>query len=108
MERCAQEVAAGRAAEGVRYGLRRKPGRAHDVRDNRPAKRATLQALVAQPNHSLTEPRRAQAQGAVQQLVARANPRRLSDWGALTGEERSITLTVKASVQPEAAKLDGC
>ena len=108
MERCAQEVAAGLADEGVRYGLRRNPGRAQDVRDNRPAKRATLQALVAKPNHSLKEPRRAHAQGAVQQLVARANTRRLSDWGALTGEERSITLTVHASVQPEAAKLDGC
>src|SRR5262249_51287566 len=41
-------------------------------------------------------------------LVARAKTLRLSDWVELTLEERAITLTVNASGQQEAAKLDGC
>src|SRR5262245_36748012 len=50
----------------------------------------------------------ANAQGALQKLVARAEKLRIADWVALTLEERSITLTVRASAQQEAAKLDGC
>jgi hypothetical protein len=39
--------------------------------------------------------------------VARAKTLRLADWVDLTLEERSITLTVNASVQQQEAKLDG-
>jgi transposase len=94
--------------EGIRYVLRRNPVRAQEVRENRQAKLATLQALVAKHNHYLTEHPRAHAQGAWQKLVARAKTLRLSDWVELTLEERSITLTVNASRQQEEAKLDGC
>ena len=104
----AQELAEVLADEGIRYVLRRNPVRAQEVRENRQAKLATLQALVAKHNHSLTEHPRADAQGALQKLVARAKTLRLSDWVELTLEERAITLTVKASAQQEAAKLDGC
>src|SRR2546428_1688208 len=108
MELFEQELAEVLADEGVRYVLRRHPVRAQEVRDNRQAKLATLQALVAQHNHYLTEHPRADAQGAVQKLVARATTLRLSDWVELTLEERAVTLTVNASAQQEAAKLDGC
>ena len=103
-----QELAEVLAAEGVRYVLRRNPVRAQEVRENRQAKLATLQALVAKQNRYLTEHPRADAQGAVQKLVARAKTLRLADWGELTVEERSITLTVNTRVQQEEAKLDGC
>jgi DDE family transposase len=103
-----QELAEVLADEGVRYVLRRNPVRAQEVRENRQAKLATLQALVAKHNHYLKEHPRADAPGAVQKLVARANTLRLSDWVELTGEERAITLTVNASRQQEEAKLDGC
>jgi hypothetical protein len=103
-----QELAEVLADEGVRYVLRRHPVRAQEVRKNRQAKLATLQALVAKHNHDLKEHPRADAQGALQKLVARATALRLSDWVELTFEERSLTLTVNASVQQEAAKLDGC
>ena len=103
-----QELAEVLADEGVRYVLRRNPVRAQEVRENRQAKLATLQALVAKHNHYLTEHPRADAQGALQKLVARAKTLRLSDWVELTLEERAITLTVNASAQQEAAKLDGC
>jgi len=103
-----QELAEVLADEGVRYVLRRNPVRAQEVRDNRQAKLATLQALVAKHNHYLKEHPRADAQGAVQKLVARAKTLRLSDWVELTLEERSMTLTINASVQQEEAKLDGC
>ena len=103
-----QELAEVLADEGVRYVLRRNPVRAQEVRDNRQAKLAKLQALVAQHNHYLKEHPRADAQGAVQKLVARAKTLRLSDWVELTLEERSMTLTINASVQQEEAKLDGC
>src|SRR5262249_60067555 len=69
---------------------------------------ATLQAQVAKQNQYLTDHPRANAQGALQKLVARAKTLRLSDWVELTLEERAITLTVKTSAQQEAAKLDGC
>ena len=108
MELFEQELAEVLADEGVRYVLRRNPVRAQEVRDNRQTKLATLQALVAKHNHYLTEHPRADAQGAVQKLVARAKTLRLADWVELTWEERSITLTVKASRQQEEAKLDGC
>jgi hypothetical protein len=108
MELFEQELAEVLADEGVRYVLRRHPVRAQEVRETRQAKLAKLQALVAQHNHYLKEHPRADAQGAVQKLVARAKKLRLSDWVELTLEERSMTLTVNASVQQEEAKLDGC
>jgi hypothetical protein len=103
-----QELAEVLADEGLRYVLRRNPVRAQEVRAARHATLATLQALVAKHNHYLTEHPRADAQGAVQKLMARATTLRLSDWVELTLVERTITLTIKEDAQAEAAKLDGC
>jgi hypothetical protein len=103
-----QELAEVLAEEGVRYVLRRNPVRAQEVSEARLAKLATLQALVAQHNHYLTEHPRADAQGALQKLVARATTLRLSDWVELILVERTITLTINEDAQTEAAKLDGC
>jgi len=103
-----QELAEVLAEEGVRYVLRRNPVRAQEVSEARLAKLATLQALVAQHNHYLTEHPRADAHGALQKLVARATTLRLSDWVELILVERTITLTINEDAQTEAAKLDGC
>jgi len=103
-----QEVAEVLADEGIRYVLRRNPVRAHEVRDTRHAKLATLQAQVAKQNQYLTDHPRANAQGALQKLVAKAEKLRLADWVELTVEERSITLAIHEDAQQEAAKLDGC
>src|SRR6267378_2039818 len=103
-----QELAEVLADEGIRYVLRRNPVRAQEVRDTRHAKLVTLQALVAKHNHYLADHLRANAQRALQKLVARAKTLRIADWVALTIEERTITLTVQPSAQQEAAKLDGC
>ena len=108
MDLFAQAVAAVLPEEGIRDVLRRNPVRAQEVRDTRHAKLATLQAQVAKQNQYLTDHPRAKAQGAVQQLVARATTLRIADWVELTLEERTITLTVKTHAQQEAAKLDGC
>src|ERR671923_2273688 len=108
MELFEQELAEVLAQEGVRYVLRRNPVRAQEVRENRQAKLAMLQAQVAKQNQYLTDHPRANAQGALQKLVAKAEQLRLADWVELTLEERAITLTVNASGQQEAAKLDGC
>ena len=108
MELFEQELAEVLAQEGVRYVLRRHPVRAQEVREHRHAKLATLPAQVAKPNQYRTDPPRANAQGALQKLVAKAEQRRLADWVALTVEERAITLTVNASGQQEEAKLEGC
>src|SRR5499433_3475135 len=108
MELFEQELAEVRADEGVRYVLRRNPVRAQEVRENRQAKLATLQAQVAKQNQYLTDHSRANAQGALQKLVAKAEKLRLADWVELTLEERAITLTVNASKQQDEAKLDGC
>jgi Transposase DDE domain len=108
MELFEQELAEVLTEEGIRYVLRRHPVRAQEVRDTRRAKLATLQGQVAKQNHYLSDHPRANAQGALQKLVARAKTLRLSEWVELTLEERSITLTVNASVQQEEAKLDGC
>jgi hypothetical protein len=103
-----QAVAEVLAEEGIRYVLRRNPVRAQEVRDTRHAKLATLQAYVARQNHYLTDHPRANAQGAPQKLVARAEKLRLADWVELTLAERALTLTVNEDAQHEAAKLDGC
>jgi hypothetical protein len=103
-----QELAEVLADEGVRYVLRRNPVRAQEVREARHAKLAALQALVAKHNHYLTEHPRADAQRALQKLVARATTLRLSAWVELTLVERTITLTINEDAQTEAAKLDGC
>jgi len=108
MELFEQELAEVLADEGVRYVLRRKPVRAQEVRENRQAKLATLQAQVAKQNQYLADHSRANAQGALQKLVAKAEKLRLADWVELTLEERAITLTVNASGLQEEAKLDGC
>ncbi len=103
-----QELAEVLADEGLRYVLRRNPVRAQEVRDTRHAKLATLQAHVAKQNQYLTAHPRANAQGALQKLVARAQHLRIADWVELTVAERAITLTVNEDAQAEAAKLDGC
>jgi hypothetical protein len=103
-----QEVAEVLTDEGIRYVLRRNPVRAQEVRDTRRAKLTTLQAHVAKQNQYLSDHPRANVQGALQKLIARAKTLRLSDWVELPLEARTITLTVKTSAQQEAAKLDGC
>src|SRR5256712_11434684 len=103
-----QELAEVLADEGLRYVLRRHPVRAQEVRDTRHSKLATLQAQVAKQNQYLTDHPRANAQGALQKLVASAKKLRISDWVELTVEDRSLTLTINASGQQEEAKLDGC
>ncbi len=103
-----QELAEVLTDEGIRYVLRRNPVRAQEVRDTRHAKLTTRQALVAKYNQYLTDHPRANAQGALQKLVARAPKLRIADWVELTVEERSLTLTVKVSGQQAEAKLDGC
>ena len=103
-----QELAEVLADEGIRYVLRRNPVRAQEVREGRHAKLVTLQALVAKHNHYLTDHPRANAQRALQKLVARAKTLRIADWVELTVAERAITLTVQEDAQTEAAKLDGC
>jgi hypothetical protein len=103
-----QELAEVLTDEGVRYVLRRNPVRAQEVRATRHAKLAMLQAHVAKQNQYLLNHPRANVQGALQKLVARAKTLRLSDWVELTLEERTITLTINEDAQAEAAKLDGC
>jgi Transposase DDE domain len=103
-----QEVAEVLADEGIRYVLRRNPVRAQEMRDTRHAKLATLQAQVAKQNQYLTDHPRANAQGALQKLMARAEKLRIVDWGELTVAERTITLTIQEDARTEAAKLDGC
>jgi len=108
MELFEQELAEVLTDEGIRYVLRRNPMRAQEMRDTRHAKLATLQAQVAKQNHYLTAHPRANAQGALQKLVARAEKLRIADWVELTLVERTITLTIKEDVQQKAAQLDGC
>jgi len=108
MELFEQELAEVRAEEGIRYVLRRNPLRAQEMRDTRHAKLATLQAQVAKQNQYLTDHPRANAQGALQKLVARAEKLRIAEWVELTVAERVLTLTIKEDAQTEAAKLDGC
>src|ERR671923_3089336 len=75
-----QELAEVLADEGIRYVLRRNPVRAQAVQDTRHAKLATLQALVAKSNQYLTDHPRANAQGALQKLVAKAEKLRIAGW----------------------------
>jgi Transposase DDE domain len=103
-----QEMAEVLADEGIRYVLRRNPVRAQEMRDTRHAKLATLQAQVAKQNQYLTDHPRANAQGALQKLIARAEKLRIVDWVELTVAERTITLTIQEDARTEAAKLDGC
>src|SRR5262252_9879402 len=103
-----QEVAEVLAEEGLRYVLRRNPVRVQEVRDTRHAQLTTLQAHVTKQNRYLTDHPRANAQGALQKLVAKAEKLRLAAWVELTVEERSITLALNEDAQTEAAKLDGC
>jgi len=103
-----QELAEVLADEGIRYVLRRNPVRAQEVRESRQSKLAKLQAQVAKQKQYLTDHPRANAQGALQKLVASAKKLRISDWVELTVEDRSLTLTINASGQQEEAKLDGC
>src|SRR6266581_4245138 len=103
-----QELAEVLAEEGIRYVLRRNPVRAQEVRESRQSKLAKLQAQVAKQKQYLTDHPRANAQGALQKLVASAKKLRISDWVELTVEDRSLTLTINASGQQEEAKLDGC
>jgi Transposase DDE domain len=103
-----QELAEVLTDEGLRYVLRRNPVRAQEVRDTRHAKLATLRAQGTKQNQYLTDHPRANAQGAWQKLVARAQTLRIADWVELTLVERSLTLTINEDAQTEATKLDGC
>lgn len=94
--------------EGLRYVLRRNPVRAEEVSASREAKRAKLQADVAQQNHYLTGHPRAQAARALQKMIARAAKLRIAGWIVLALEGRTITLTVNEEARKDIAKLDGC
>jgi hypothetical protein len=107
LARCAQEVAAGRTAEGSRAVWRRHPLRAHARRATRPATLAPRQAHVAQQPHDRSDQPRAHAQGALQQRVARAAKRRRAAGGARTGAARALTLPRKADARPDAATRAG-
>src|SRR5439155_6013613 len=98
-----QKLAEVLTEEGIHYVLRRNPMRAQEMRDTRHAKLATLQAQVAKQNQYLTDHPRANAQGALQKLVARAEKLRIADWVELTVAERAMTLTIKEDAQTEAA-----
>jgi hypothetical protein len=108
MDLCDQELAEVLPGEGLRYVLRRHPGRAQAGRDTRHAPLATLQALVATHTHARADQPRAHVQGAGQTRVARANTLRSADGVARTREERPSTLTVPTRAQHEAARRDGC
>src|SRR5215510_4058066 len=84
-----QAVAEVLTEEGIRYVLRRNPVRAQEMKDTRHAKLATLQAQVAKQNQYLTDHPRANAQGALQKLVARAEKLRIAAWIELTVAERT-------------------
>ena len=86
-----QELAEVLTEEGIRYVLRRNPMRAQEVRDIRHAKLATLRAHVAKQNQYLTDHPRANAQGALQKLMVKAEKLRIVDWVELTLEERVLT-----------------
>src|SRR5256884_3917232 len=103
-----QELAEVLADEGVRYVLRRNPVRAQEVRANRQSKLATLQAQVAKQNQYLADHPRANAQAALQKLVATAKHLRIADWVELTVADRAMTLTINEDARTAAAKLDGC
>jgi transposase len=103
-----QELAEVLAEEGIRYVLRRNPVRTQEVRDTRHAKLATLQALVIKHNQYLSDHPRANAQSALQKLMARAEKLHIAAWAELTVAERTLTLTINEDAQTEAAKLDGC
>src|SRR5215469_1085802 len=81
---------------------------AQEMRDTRYTKLATLQAQVTKQNQYPTDHPRANAQGALQKLVARAEKLRIADWVELIVAERALTLTIKEDTPIEAAKLDGC
>jgi hypothetical protein len=108
LDLCDQEVAEVLAEAGLRDVRRRHPVRAQDGRDPRHAQWATLQAHVAKQNPYLIAHPRANAQGALQQRVARAAKRRLADGVALPLMERALTLTINEDAQQATAKLDGC
>src|SRR5262249_54921660 len=103
-----QELAEVLTEKGIRYVLRRNPMRAQEMRDTRHAKLATLQAQVTKQNQYLIDHPRANAQGTLLKLVARAAKLRIADWVELTLVEHTITLTIRGTAQTEAAKLDGC
>ena len=107
LARFAPEVAEVLADEGSRYGRRRHPVRAQAGRATRPAKRATLPAHSAQQHHSRTAHPRANAQGALQQLVARAAKLRIAAGGARTLVARALPLPVQEDAPTEAAHLEG-
>jgi len=93
-----QELAEVLADEGLRYVRRRHPVRAQEVRDTRQSPRATLQAQGATHQQSRTDPPRANAQGALPKLVARAQKRRIAAWVELTVEGRSLaSITASAT-----------
>ena len=108
LDLCAQAWAEVLTDAGRRDVRRRHPRRAQAMRATRHANLATLPAPVATPHHDRTAHPRANAPGALQQLVARAAKLRLAAGVARTVAARAMTLTITEDAPTEAATLAGC
>ena len=96
------------AHRGLRYILRRNPVRVEEIRTNRMAKLASLEALVSKKNDYLEEHAKAKVATALRDVGKKMNQLKIAPWLHLGAAERTLRLEIDEEALKEASLLDGC
>ena len=96
------------AHKGLRYILRRNPVRVEEIRTNRMAKLASLEALVREKNGYLREHAKANVATALRDVGKKMNQLKIAPWLHVSAAERTLRLEIDEEALKETSLLDGC
>ncbi len=94
--------------EGIRYILRRNPGRAEEIKINRSSKQKKIEQVVEKTNKYLEEHSRAKVSKAKERINKKIELLSIDKWVRIEANERKLTVIVDEEALKEEAFLDGC
>ena len=92
----------------IRYIIRRNPHRAEQIAKTRLDKLASLEKLVRQRNHYLSEHPRATIAVAKRKAETKAAKLKIDSWAKIDNDHRTLRIRCDQSALDDKSKLDGC
>jgi transposase len=94
--------------DGIRYILRRNPGRAREINASREDRLAAVQTILEQKNCYLAEHPRARVRVAQKEVETRINKLKIADWVKVNHNGTRLEIVIDENAGREIAELDGC
>ncbi|MBI4707595.1 MAG: IS1634 family transposase [Candidatus Omnitrophica bacterium] len=94
--------------EGIRYILRRNPGRAGEMEMNRLSKQKKIEQLVEKTNKYLEEHPRAKISKAMTRMNKKIGLLSIDKWVSIEANEKRLSVVVDKEALKEESLLDGC